>query len=93
VSIDLTTLSPAEEAVATTLRGWGAELDTDEKFWWADWMSMIRDVVTTMRTGEPVLYDDDGDRSTRSIIPDEVDRCQPLDCDRWRSEIQPSQEI
>ena len=61
MSIDLTKLSPAEEAVATTLRGWGAELDTDEKFWWADWMSMTRDVVTTMRTGEPVLYDDEDD--------------------------------
>jgi hypothetical protein len=61
VSVDLTTLSPAEEAVATTLRGWGVELDTDEKFWWADWTNMIRDVVTAMRTGEPVVYDDEDD--------------------------------
>ena len=61
VDIDLTRLSPAEEAVAKTLGGWGAELDTDQKFWWGDWTRMIRDVVTAMRTGEPVLYDDDKD--------------------------------
>lgn len=61
VYVDLTKLSPDEEAVAKTLRGWGAELDNDEKFWWADWSKMIRDVVTAMRTSEPVLYDDDDD--------------------------------
>lgn len=61
VDVNLTELSPAEEAVAKTLRGWGAELDTDEKFWWADWMSMVRDVVKAMRTGEPVVYDDEPD--------------------------------
>lgn len=59
--VDLTKLSPAEEAVAKTLSGWGAELDNDEKFWWMNWSMMIRDVVTAMRTGEPVLYDDDED--------------------------------
>lgn len=57
----MTQLSPVEEAVAATLRGWGDELDPGEKFWWADWMRMIGDVVTTMRTGEPVLYDDEDD--------------------------------
>lgn len=53
MGVNLTTLSPGEEAVAKTLRGWGAELDNEQKFWWADWMGMIRDVVTAMRTGEP----------------------------------------
>ena len=36
VDVNLTELSPGEEAVAKTLRGWGAELDNDQKFWWAD---------------------------------------------------------
>ncbi len=61
VDVNLTELSPGEEAVAKTLRGWGAELDNDQKFWWADWTRMTRDVVTAMRTGEPVLYDDEDD--------------------------------
>jgi hypothetical protein len=36
-----------------------AELDVGQKFWWMDWNRMIRDAITAMRTGEPVLYDDD----------------------------------
>ena len=45
--------------MAATLRGWGDELDPGEKFWLMNWDFMIRDVVVAMRTGEPVLYDDD----------------------------------
>lgn len=37
----------------------GAELDVGQKFWWMDWNRMIRGAITAMRTGEPVLYDDD----------------------------------
>lgn len=48
-----------EAAVERTLVGWGAELDAGQKFWWMDWNRMIRDAITAMRTGEPVLYDDD----------------------------------
>ena len=48
-----------EAAVEQTLVGWGAELDAGQKFWWMDWNRMIRDAITAMRTGEPVLYDDD----------------------------------
>ncbi len=48
-----------EAAVEQTLVGWGAELDVGQKFWWMDWNRMIRDAITAMRTGEPVLYDDD----------------------------------
>jgi hypothetical protein len=59
VDVDLSELSSAEEAVAATLRGWGDELDPGEKFWLMNWDFMIRDVVVTMRTGEPVLYDDE----------------------------------
>jgi hypothetical protein len=59
VDVDLSELSPAEEAVAATLRGWGDELDPGEKFWLMNWDFMIRDVVAAMRTGESVLYDDD----------------------------------
>jgi hypothetical protein len=51
-------VSPAEEAVVATLRGWGDELDQGEKFWLMNWNFMIRDVVVAMRTGKPVLYDD-----------------------------------
>ncbi len=47
-----------EAAVEQTLVGWGAELDAGQKFWWMDWNRMIRDAITAMRTGEPVLYDD-----------------------------------
>lgn len=36
-------------------------MDPGEKFWWADWMNMIRDVIKAMRTGGPVLYDDEDD--------------------------------
>ena len=36
-----------------------AELDAGQKFWWMDWNRMIRDPITAMRTGEPVLYDDE----------------------------------
>jgi hypothetical protein len=59
VDVQLGELSPVEEAVAATLRGWGDELDPGEKFWLMNWNSMIRDVVSAMRTGEPVLYEDD----------------------------------
>ena len=48
-----------EAAIQQTLVGWCAELDTGRKFWWGDWNRMIRDVITALRTGEPVLYDDD----------------------------------
>ncbi len=48
-----------EAAVERTLVGWGAELDVGQKFWWMDWNRMIRDVITALRTGEPVVYDDD----------------------------------
>ena len=48
-----------EAAVERTLVGWGAELDAGQKFWRMDWNRMIRDAITAMRTGEPVLYDDD----------------------------------
>ena len=47
-----------EAAVEQTPVGWGAELDACQKFWWMDWNRMIRDAITAMRTGEPVLYDD-----------------------------------
>ena len=59
--LDLNKLSSAEQAVAKTLSGWGSELDNDEKFRWMNWSMRIRDVVTAMRMGEPVLYDDDED--------------------------------
>jgi len=45
-----------EDALAQTLRGWGAELDDGRKFWWGDWTKMIGDAITAVRTGEPVLY-------------------------------------
>jgi hypothetical protein len=48
-----------EDALAQTLRGWGAELDDGRKFWWGDWTKMIGDAITAVRTGEPVLYPDD----------------------------------
>jgi len=53
------TLTPTEEAVERTLRGWCAELDTGRKFWWGDWNNLIRDVLVAMRTGESVVYDED----------------------------------
>jgi len=36
--------------------GRGAE--RRQKFWWMDWNRMIRDAITAMHTGEPVLYDE-----------------------------------
>lgn len=48
-----------EAAVRATLRGWGAELDTRQKFWWMDWNRMIADVVEATRSGSAVLYEDD----------------------------------
>ena len=48
-----------EAAIERTLVGWGAELDVGQKFWWMDWNRMIRDVITALRTGEPVVYDDE----------------------------------
>lgn len=44
-----------EAAIQQTLVGWCAELDTGRKFWWGGWNRMIRDVITALRTGEPVL--------------------------------------
>ena len=52
-------LTPSEAAVERTLRGWCAELDTGRKFWWGDWNNLISDVLVAMRTGEPVVYDED----------------------------------
>ena len=49
-----------EAAVEATLKGWGAELYVGQKFWWMDWNRMIRDVLTALRTGEPVVIDDYG---------------------------------
>lgn len=48
-----------EAAVRATLRGWGAELDTRQKFWWMDWNRMTEDVVEATRSGEPVVYEED----------------------------------
>ena len=48
-----------EAAIQQTLVGWCAELDTGRRFWSGDWNRMIRDVITALRTGEPVVYDDD----------------------------------
>lgn len=59
MAVDLTQLTQTEQAVADTLRGWGAGLDNEQKFWWADWTNMIRDTITAMRTGDPVMYEDD----------------------------------
>lgn len=63
MAVDLTQLTQTEQAVADTLRGWGAELDNEQKFWWADWTSMIRDTITAMRTGDPVMYEDATERT------------------------------
>ena len=48
----------AEAAVEETLRGWGAELYTGQKFWWMDWNRLILDVRTALRAREPVGIDD-----------------------------------
>jgi len=48
-----------EDAVTATLVGWGREFDKFQKFWWMDWRKMMGDVVEAMRTGEPVVYEDD----------------------------------
>lgn len=64
VAVDLDDLTPAEDAVAQTLLGWGAELDVGEKFWWHDWNRMTRDVIEAMRTGVPLLYDDEKEAGT-----------------------------
>lgn len=37
-----------EDALAQTLRGWGAELDDGRKFWWGDWAEMIGDAITAV---------------------------------------------
>ena len=58
-STDAPSQAQIEAAIQRTLVGWGAELDTGRKFWWMDWNRMIRDVITALRTGVPVLYDDD----------------------------------
>ena len=63
MSMSTSTGAPSQEqieaAIERTLVGWGAELDVGQKFWWMDWNRMIRDVITALRTGEPVVYDDD----------------------------------
>lgn len=61
----------SEDAVRSTLRGWGAELDTRQKFWWMDWNRMTEDVVEAARMGEPVVYGED-DVETRTYL-DELD--------------------
>jgi len=33
-----------EDAVTTTLVGWGREFDMFQKFWWMDWRKMVGDV-------------------------------------------------
>ena len=62
-----TVLSQAavEAAVEETLRGWGAELYTGQKFWWMDWNRLVRDLLTALRTGEPVGIDDYGEGDVR----------------------------
>ena len=52
-------------AVEVTLRGWAAELYTGQKFWWMDWNRLILDVLTALRTGEPVSIDDYGEGDVR----------------------------
>ena len=54
-----------EAALAETLRGWAAELYTGQKFWWMDWNRLILDVLTALRTGEPVAIDDYGEGDVR----------------------------
>ena len=54
-----------EAAVEATLRGGGAELYVGQKFWWMDWNRVIRDVLTALRTGEPVVIDDYGEGDVR----------------------------
>ena len=54
-----------EAAVEETLRGWGAELYTGQKFWWMDWNRLIADVLVALRTGEPVGIDDYGEGDVR----------------------------
>ena len=54
-----------EAAVEATLRDWGAELYVGQKFWWMDWNRMIRDVLTSLRAGEPVAIDDSGEADVR----------------------------
>jgi hypothetical protein len=48
-----------EAAVKETLLGWGGELDDGRKFWWGDWQRLINDVITAIRTGTAVTYDED----------------------------------
>ena len=62
-----------EAAVAETLRGWAAELYNGQKFWWMDWNRMIRDVLTALRTGEPVVIDDYGEGDVRPSATDQLD--------------------
>lgn len=54
-----------EAAVEATLRGWGDELYSGQKFWWMDWNRMILDVLTALRTGEPVAIDDYDEEDVR----------------------------
>jgi hypothetical protein len=70
-----TVLSQAavEAAVEETLRGWGAELYTGQKFWWMDWNRLILDVLTALRTGEPVVVDDYGEGDVRPSAVDQLD--------------------
>lgn len=61
-----------EAAVEVTLRGWGAELYVGQKFWWMDWNRMIRDVLTAIRTGEPVAIDDYDDDDVRPTAVQQI---------------------
>jgi hypothetical protein len=61
-----------EDAVRATLRGWGAELDTRQKFWWMDWKRVTEDVVEATRTGAAVVYEDD-EAEPRASFDDAAD--------------------
>lgn len=74
------------DAATATLLGWGAELDTFQKFWWMDWRKMIEDVITAVRTGEPVLYEDDEPREPSATTGGSgpVDQLVDLLCSAFR---------
>ena len=38
-----------------TLRGWGAELYTGQKFWWMDWNRLVLDVLTALAVANPLV--------------------------------------
>jgi hypothetical protein len=65
-----------EDAVTTTLAGWGREFDMFQKFWWMDWRKMTGDVVEATRTGEAVVHEDDEPDPTDRRVDDDP---SPLD--------------